>query len=458
MSEQSRAALAHAARLGGEFLSGLDARPVGVPVAPEELRSRLAVPLPDAGVPVDEVLDDLAAAADPGLVATAGARFFGFVIGGSLPAALGADVLAASWDQNAGLYASSPAAAVTEEVAAAWLLDLLGLPATAAVGFVTGGQMANASCIAAARHALLARAGWDVEAQGLTGAPPLRILVGEEAHATIFTSLRLLGLGATRAERVAVDGQGRMRPAALEDALADGEGPTLVCAQVGNVNTGACDPVGEIAALTREHGAWLHVDGAFGLWAAAAPARRHLVDGLARADSWATDAHKWLNVPYDSGVAIVADPTAHVGALGVAASYLVASDDARDPYLFTPEFSRRGRGFAVYAALRSLGRDGVADLVERCCGIAARMADGLRAGGAEILNDVVLNQALVRFGGDDARTEATIAAVQRDGTCWVGGTTWRGVRAMRISVSGWQTTEEDADRSVEAILRCAASV
>jgi glutamate/tyrosine decarboxylase-like PLP-dependent enzyme len=458
VSEESREALERAARLGGEFLSRLDARPVGLPAAPEELRARLAVPLPDTGAPVAEVLDELAAAADPGLVASAGRRYFGFVIGGSLPAALGADVLAAAWDQNAGLYATSPAAAIAEEVAAAWLLDLLGLPAGAGVGFVTGGQMANASCIAAARHAVLARAGWDVEADGLAGAPPLRILAGEEAHATIFTSLRLLGLGAARAERVAADRQGRMRPDALADALAAGEGPTVVCAQVGNVNSGACDPVGELAALTRAHDAWLHVDGAFGLWAAAAPARRHLVDGLAGADSWATDAHKWLNVPYDSGVAIVADPAAQTGALGVGAAYLVASDDARDPYLFTPEFSRRARGFAIYAALRSLGRDGVADLVERCCSIAARMADGLRAGGAEILNEVVLNQALVRFGDDDSRTDATIAAVQRDGTCWVGGTTWHGVRAMRISVSGWQTTEEDADRSVAAILRCAASV
>jgi glutamate/tyrosine decarboxylase-like PLP-dependent enzyme len=362
-------------------------------------------------------------------------------------------VLAAAWDQNAGLYVSSPAAAVAEEVAAGWLLDLLGLPSTAGVGFVTGGQMANASCIAAARHALLARAGWDVETSGVNGAPPLRILVGEEAHATIFASLRFLGLGA-RAERVAADGQGRMRPGALDDALAAGDGPTLVCAQVGNVNTGACDPVGELARLTREHGAWLHVDGAFGLWAAAAPARRHLVDGLAAADSWATDAHKWLNVPYDSGVAIVADPAAQTGALGVGAAYLVASDAARDPLDFTPEFSRRARGFAVYAALRSLGRDGVADLVERCCALAQRMTERLAAGGAEILNDVVLNQVLARFG-DDARTDATIAAVQQDGTCWVGGTTWRGQRAMRVSVSSWATTEEDADASVDAILRCA---
>jgi glutamate/tyrosine decarboxylase-like PLP-dependent enzyme len=457
MSEASREALARAAELGGAFLAGLDGRPVGVPLAPEDVRARLAVPLTGTGVPVAQVLEELAAAADPGIVATAGGRFFGFVIGGSLPAALGADVLATAWDQNAGLYASSPAAAVAEEVAAGWLLDLLGLPADAGVGFVTGGQMANLSCIAAARHALLARAGWDVETQGLPGAPALRVLVGDEAHATIFTSLRFLGLGAGRVERVAVDGQGRMRRDALAAALAAGEGPALVCAQVGNVNSGACDPVGELAAVTRDHGAWLHVDGAFGLWAAAAPARRHLVAGLELADSWATDAHKWLNVPYDSGVAIVADPSAQTGALGIGAAYLVASDTARDPFLFTPEFSRRARGFAVYAALRSLGRDGVAELVERCCLLAARMAEGLRAGGAEILNDVVLNQALVRFD-DDARTDATIAAVQRDGTCWVGGTTWRGMRALRISVSSWATTEEDADRSVEAILRCAASV
>jgi glutamate/tyrosine decarboxylase-like PLP-dependent enzyme len=447
-------ALARAAELGAAFLAGLDARPVGVPVAPEEMRSRLDAQLPDAGIEPVQVVEELVAAADPGLVASGGARFFGFVIGGSLPAALGADVLAATWDQNAGLYVSSPAAAVVEEVAAMWLLDLLGLPADAGVGFVTGGQMANVSCLAAARHELLRKAGWDVEAQGLNGAPELRILVGEEAHATIFTSLRFLGLGAERVERIAVDGQGRMRADALAASLAERDIPTLVCAQVGNVNTGACDPVGELAALTRARGAWLHVDGAFGLWAAAAPARRHLVAGLERADSWAADAHKWLNVPYDSGVAIVASAATQTAALGVDASYLVTSDEARDPYLFTPEFSRRARGFAVYAALRSLGRSGVADLVERCCLLAARMAERLEAGGAEILNDVVLNQVLVRFG-DDARTDATIAAVQRDGTCWVGGTTWNGVRAMRISVSGWATTEEDADRSVDAILRCA---
>ena len=368
MSEEARRALEQAARLGGAFLSRLEERPVGVPIPPEELRARLGGPLPEDGVPVDEVLDELAAAADPGLVATAGGRFFGFVIGGSLPAALGADVLAAAWDQNAGLYASSPASAVVEEVAARWLLDLLGLPGDAGVGFVTGGQMANLSCIASARHELLRRAGWDVEMDGLRSAPPLRILVGEEAHVTIFSSLRLLGLGAGQAERVAADDQGRMRADALAEALARDSGPALVCAQAGDVNSGAFDPVGALAGLVREHGfAWLHVDGAVGLWAAAAPGRRHLVEGLAAADSWSTDAHKLLNVPYDSGIAIVRGAASLTGALGVGASYLIASDAARDPFLYTPEFSRRARGYAVYAALRSLGRDGVADLVERCC-------------------------------------------------------------------------------------------
>jgi glutamate/tyrosine decarboxylase-like PLP-dependent enzyme len=448
-------ALARAAELGAAFLAGVDGRAVGVPVDAAALRERLGGRLPEDGEAPLAVLEELATAADPGLVGTAGPRYFGFVIGGSVPAALGADVLAAAWDQNAGLYISSPAAAIVEEVAATWLLDLLGLPAASSVGFVTGGQMANVTCLAAARHDVLARAGWDVEARGLEGAPHVRVLAGDEAHATIFSALRLLGLGAERVEAIAADDQGRMRPDALADALAGAAEPAIVCAQVGNVNTGAFDPLDEIAAVAQQAGAWLHVDGAFGLWAAAAPGRRALVRGLERADSWATDAHKWLNVPYDSGLAIVAHPEAHTGALGIGASYLVPSAGSRDPYLFTPEASRRARGFAVYAALRSLGRSGVADLVERCCALAARMAERLDAAGAEILNDVVLNQVLVRFG-DDEQTDATIAAVQRDGTCWVGGTTWHGARAMRISVSSWATTVEDADLSVDAIVRCAA--
>jgi glutamate/tyrosine decarboxylase-like PLP-dependent enzyme len=437
------------------FLDSLPDRPVRQRASLGELRAALGGPLPEAGETDVEVRH-----AEPGLVASAGPRYFGFVIGGSLPAALAADWLTSAWDQNAGGYVIGPSLSVAEETAAAWLVDLFGLPSTSSVGFTTGCQMAHVTCLAAARRAVLLRHGWDVDADGLQGAPDVTVVAGAEVHVTIPIALQLLGLGSRRLVSSIVDGQGRMRPDALRDALAVIDGPVIVCAQVGNVNTGACDPLDEIADVVDERpGAWLHVDGAFGLWAAAAPQRRHLLDGLERADSWATDAHKWLNVPYDSGIAIVRDPAVHRAAMMLQAAYLVQSQgDERDPSDWVTEFSRRARGFAVYAALRSLGRAGVADLVERCCGLAARMADRLAsAPGVAILNEVVLNQVLVRFDDDDALTRDVTARVQEDGTCWLGGTTWHDVAAMRVSVSSWLTTDEDIDRSAEAILRCLAS-
>jgi glutamate/tyrosine decarboxylase-like PLP-dependent enzyme len=457
-----RRLLERTADLARRFLETLPARPVAARPDLASLRADLGGPLPAQGADPVQVIEHMAAAADPGIVASAGPRYFGFVIGGSLPAALAADWLVTAWDQDAGLFACSPAAAVVEDVAAQWLLDLLGLPPTASVGFVTGGQMANFTGLAAGRHAALARAGWDVEEQGLAGAPALHVVLGEEAHVTILTSLRMLGLGARRAVRVPADGQGRMRVDALRQALAPLSGPIIVCAQAGNVNTGAFDPVGEIAAVAHERGAWVHVDGAFGLWAAASPALREHVRGVEQADSWATDGHKWLNVPYDSGIAVVRDAAAHKTAMTGRAAYLVQSDGAeRDPQDWTPEFSRRARGFAIWAALRSLGSDGVSALVERCCRLARRMADRLSARpGVRILNEVVLNQVLARFApagvtDADAFTRAVVARVQRDGTCWMAGTRWHGMDAMRISVSNWSTTEADVDRSADAILACA---
>jgi glutamate/tyrosine decarboxylase-like PLP-dependent enzyme len=374
--------------------------------------------------------------------------------------------LAAAWDQNAGNYPASPAASVVEEVAGGWLRDLFGLPAGASVGFVTGATMANFTGLAAARHAVLERVGHDVAGQGLFGAPPINVVVGEEAHTTIFVALRMLGLGSDRVTRVPVDAQGRMSADELRRILAGPAGPTIVCAQAGNVNTGAFDPLAEIAAATNERGAWLHVDGAFGLWAAASPALREHLAGVERAQSWATDAHKWLNVPYDCGIVFVADSAAHQAAMSVTAAYLVrgAVEDVYQQYDWVPESSRHARGLSVYTALRSLGRAGVAELVERCCALARQMAERLAARGVTVLNEVVLNQVLVRFAapGDDGarsdeRTRAVVAAVQRDGTCWAGTTTWHGVVAMRISVSNWSTTATDIDRSAEAILRCAVS-
>jgi len=442
-------ALARAAALAGEWLERLPDRRVRAEGDPAELR----IPLPETGEDPRAVVEALAAAAEPGLVASAGPRYFGFVTGGALPAALAADWLTSAWDQNACLHVMSPAAAVAEETVAGWVRELLGLPAGAGVGLVSGAQMANVTALAAARGAVLAGAGWDVEADGLVGAPPIRVVASAESHATVFNALRLLGLGRDAAVRVPVDRQGRMRPDALAAALADGSGPAIVCAQAGNVNTGACDPLEAVVTACRARGAWCHVDGAFGLWAAAAPARAHLVAGAAGADSWAVDAHKWLNVPYDSALAVVADPAALRSAMALTADYLTtAAAHERNGADWAPEASRRARAFPLYAALRQLGRRGVGELVERHCALAARIAERLGAEpGVAILNDVVLNQALVRFGDDDAATDGVIAAVQRDGTCWLGGTRWQGVAAMRVSVSNWRTTEADADSSAAAV-------
>ncbi|HEY2636858.1 MAG TPA: pyridoxal-dependent decarboxylase, partial [Solirubrobacteraceae bacterium] len=439
-------------------LASLPDRPVGARTDVAALRAALDRELPDHGVAPEQVIDDLVADAGPGLNATPGPRFFGFVIGGAQPAALAADWLVGAWDQNAALYVASPAAAVIEEVAAGWALDVLGLPPTASVGFVTGGQMANATCLAAARHAVLARAGWDVEAHGLAGAPPLDVYVGEQAHVTVFAALRLLGLGAGRAVRIAADDQGRMLPEALAAALAAGNGLAIVCAQAGEINTGAFDPLEPIVDAVAAHGAWLHVDGAFGLWAAASPRRAALVRGLERADSWVADAHKWLNVPYDSSLAIVADPAAHVAAMNAAAAYLPASaGGVPDPSSLVPELSRRARGVPVYAALRALGRAGLAELVDRCCDLAAEMAEALAASGRfRIINDVVLNQALAvpeGIAGEDLPRLA--AAIQAEGTCWIGPTVHRGTPALRVSVSNWSTTSEDIARSAAAIIAAA---
>jgi glutamate/tyrosine decarboxylase-like PLP-dependent enzyme len=443
------------------YLEGLPARPVTSRASLAEMRAALGGPLPEQPLEPREVVAALATAAEPGVVASSSGRFFGFVIGGATPAALAADWLTSVWDQNAGLYILGPAASVVEEVAGRWLAELLGLPAGVSVGFVTGAQMANFSALAIALHEVLRRAGWEVESAGLWGAPRPRVLVGQGRHGTIDRALRFLGVGGAAIVPVDMDDQGRMRTAALRRALDQGSGPAIVCAQVGNVNSGAVDPVGEICEVAHQHGAWVHVDGAFGMWAAASPRLRPLVTGVELADSWATDAHKWLNVPYDSGLVFCAHPEAHRAAMGIRAGYLIhGTGEERDALDYNPEFSRRARGFAVYAAIRALGRQGVAELVERCCGLARRFAERLAAAdGVEVLNQVVLNQVLVRFraadGDHDAHTRRVVERVQQDGTCWMSGTTWQGRAAMRISVSNWSTDEADVDRSVAAILRCA---
>ena len=418
----------------------------------DDLRAALGGPLPERPTDPARVVTELAAAADPGIVGIPSGRYFGFVIGGAVPAALAADWLTSAWDQNAGLYVGGPAASVAEEIAGEWLRELLRIPATASFGFVTGCQMAHVTALASARYRVLANAGWDVNADGLAGAPPVRVLCGEQVHVTVPRALRLLGIGESAIVAVAADDEGRMRPDALREALAAGGGPTIVCAQAGEVNTGAFDPLREIAELGRAAGAWLHLDGAFGLWAAAAPALAHLVHGAELYDSWATDAHKWLNVPYDSGIAFCADPEAHQRAMGVHADYLVHAEPGgpRDQMEWNPEFSRRARGFAVYAALRSLGRSGVAELVERCCAHARRFAGELRAlDGVELLNDVVLNQVLFRYESDE-RTDRVLRVVQESGEAWMSGTVWAGRKAIRISVSNWQTSDDDVARAVAA--------
>jgi len=451
--------LRRTAEIAAKYLTSLPERPVRADASLGELRSALRVGLEDGSLPALQVIEELAAAADPGLVGTQSPRYFGFVIGGALDAAIAADWLTSVWDQNAAGYPGGPSAAVAEEVACEWLPDILGLPGDAGVGLTTGCQMAHFTCLAAARHRALADAGWDVEADGLFGAPPIRVFVGAKAHTTVFAALRMLGLGSRRVEVVPADDQGRMLPAELARLLSSGEGPAIAVAQVGEVNTGAIDAVHVIAQIAREHNAWCHVDGAFGLWAAASPRLRGLVDGVALADSWATDAHKWLNVPYDCGVAIVRDRIAHAAAMNsfAGAEYIPQPlHGERYEAEWVPEFSRRARGFAVYAALRQLGRDGVAALVERCCGCARLMAQELaRDSRVTLLNDVVLNQVLVRFAPDGTNlTDEVIGAVQREGTCWMSGTEWEGQPAMRISVCNWRTTEDDIRRSAKAILGC----
>jgi glutamate/tyrosine decarboxylase-like PLP-dependent enzyme len=450
-------ALAHAR----SWLGSLGQRQVRPTATLQTLQAAFGGELPEKGMDPAELLDLLSRAGEPGLMATAGPRFFGFVIGGSQPVALAADWMTSAWDQNCGLYILSPTAAVLEDTAGRWLNGLLGLPVDSGVGFVTGGQMANFTCLSAARWAVLSRAGWDVSDRGLFGAPEVHVVVGDEVHVTVLRALRFLGLGQARVKRVRADAQGRMDPDALGPVLATCKGPTVVCVQAGNVNTGAVDAMEPLVTAAHAHGAWVHVDGAFGMWGAASPRTRSLLRGVERADSWAVDAHKWLNVPYDSGLAIVRDAGALRCAMGTSASYLVKSSDQRDPVDFVPEFSRRGRGTPVYVALRALGRTGVEALVDRCCALARRFAEQLGCTpGVHVLNEVVLNQVLVRFdppgGGDaDAFTREVISRVQADGTCWLGGSRWKDQDVMRISVSGWNTTEQDVDRSVSAILRCA---
>jgi len=391
---------------------------------------------------------------------SAGPRYFGFVIGGAVPVAVAADWLTAAWDQNTAGAVTAPGVSVVEEIAADWLRDLLGLPKTCGLGFVTGGQMANFTCLAAARHAVLRDVGWDVEAGGLQGAPRLSVIAGEQAHVTVGVACRMLGLGTEAITWVPGDEGGRMIVAELEKALAEHEPPMIVCAQAGEINTGGFDPLAEVVAACRAHGAWCHVDGAFGLWAAVSPRRRHLLRGYEGADSWATDAHKWLNVPYDCGIAAVADASAQRAALSSTSAYIPPHEDGvRWGVDWVPEFSRRARVLPVYAALRWLGREGVASLVDRCCENATLIADRLRqADGVDVLNEVVLNQVLVRFEDDDTATNEVIRRTQQSGTCWVSGSTFRGLAAMRISIVGWQTTAADMERSAEAILDAARTV
>jgi glutamate/tyrosine decarboxylase-like PLP-dependent enzyme len=448
----TRTLLRDAADRAATYLEGLPARSVAPTSDAVAALAHFDRPLPEHSVDAAAVLRELDEVGSPGTGASAGGRYFGFVIGATLPAALAANMLATSWDQNAGLVVISPTTAKLEAIALRWLLDVLHLPSSCAAGFVTGATMANFTGLAAARHSLLQRAGWDVEAQGLFGAPPLNVIVGDEVHITVLKALAMLGLGRARVTRVPNDEQGRMRA----DLLPPLDDRTILCLQAGNVNTGAVDPLADIIPRARAAGAWVHVDGAFGLWAAAAPNRAALVAGVENADSWALDAHKWLNVPYDSGVAICRDRDALRGATAVTAAYLVQGTE-RDPSDYVPELSRRARGVDVWAALASLGRSGVAELIERNCRQAERFAAGLRDAGYEILSDVVLNQVLVSFG-DDETTRRVIAGIQADGTCWCGGTVWHGRTAMRISVCSWATTDDDVELSLAAMIRVASEV
>jgi glutamate/tyrosine decarboxylase-like PLP-dependent enzyme len=449
-NERSRALLEDAARRGIAYRQSCDARPVAPSAEALGAISRFVEPLPESGTPAEEVLALLDEVGSPASVAMAGPRFFGFVIGGSTPVTVASNWLATAWDQNVVMHEVTPATAILEQVALDWLVDVLGLPSGTGGGFVTGATVANFTALAAARHRVFEDAGWDVEADGLIGAPALKVIVSEEAHPTLFKSLGMLGLGRERVVRIPVDGQGRMITAQMPVI----DGPTIVCTQAGNINTGAFDPIGDICDAVKPSGAWVHVDGAFGLWAAASPPQAHLIDGMQKADSWATDAHKWLNVPYDCGIAFVRNPSDLASAMAITADYLITDSEHRNPSDYTPELSRRGRGIDVWAALRSMGRSGVAELISRCCRHATQFAAGFSAAGFEVLNDVVLNQVLVSFG-DDLTTRRVIDEIQREGTCWCGATVWQGKTAMRISISSWATTENDVEISLDAMIRIA---
>jgi glutamate/tyrosine decarboxylase-like PLP-dependent enzyme len=454
--EVDERALFRAAELAVDYLRRMPELPVREEASLDELRAGLRLPLNDAPIDARQVVEELAEAAGPGICNVQSPRYFGFVIGGAVDSAIAADWLTSAWDQNAGGYPCGPSAAVVEEAVAEWILDLLGLPAGSGVGLTTGCQMAHFACLAAARNRKLAETGWDAEGDGLFGAPPLRVIAGAHAHTTVFAALRMLGLGSRRTELVPADDQGRMLPGKLEEILRAGTGPAIVIAQAGEINTGAVDPLEAIARITHEHGAWLHIDGAFGLWAAASPALRGLTAGSELADSWATDGHKWLNVPYDCGFAVVRDVEAHRAALSSfsGANYIPPAEHGeRYNGDWVPEFSRRARGFPVYAAIRSLGRSGIAELVERCCAHARLMAELVaEVEGAELLNDVVLNQVLVRFRSGGANvTDEVMARIQHEGTTWMSGSSWQDEQAMRISVCNWRTTEDDVRRSAAAI-------
>jgi glutamate/tyrosine decarboxylase-like PLP-dependent enzyme len=411
---------------------------------------RFVESLPDQGSSDAEVLAMLDDLGSPATMAIAGPRFFGFVMGGSVPVTIATNWLTTAWDQNAVMHSVTPAASTLEQVALDWMIELLGLPENTGAGFVTGATVSNFTCLAAARHRVYAEIGWDVEANGLIGAPPVTVIVGDEAHPTLIKSLGLLGLGRERVVRVPVDDQGRL----IASALPQISGPAIVCTQAGNINTGAFDPVGDICDAVKPSRAWVHVDGAFGLWAAVSTTHRYLTKGLEKADSWATDAHKWLNVPYDSGIAFVRNAADLQAAMVVRADYLLTDTESRNPSDYTPELSRRARGVDVWACLRSLGRRGLEDLVDRCCRHATRFAQGLSAAGYDVLNDVVLNQVLVSFG-DDTTTRAITEEICREGTCWCGVTVWQGKTAMRISVCNWSTTDADVEMSLDAMLKIA---
>lgn len=447
-----RPALTQALESSLAYLDSLGERPVGVSTTLAEMREALAIPLAEDGVDAERVIMDLVAASDPGIVASSGGRFYAWVIGGSLPAAIAADWMVSTWDQNAGAYACSPAAATVEEAAAGWLKELLGLPAEVSCGFVTGCNMANTTCLAAARHALLARREWDVERQGLAGSPPIRVLTSPAVHGSLVRAARFVGLGTDAIIKLEADDRDQLRPEALEAALRESDQPTIVLLQAGDINIAAFDDFAMLIPLAKKHGAWVHIDGAFGLWAAVSANYRHLVAGVELADSWATDGHKWLNVPYDCGYAFVRDTEAHRASMGLMTAYVDISEDAREATSWNPEWSRRARGFPTYAAIRQLGRKGVEAMIDRCCRHCLALTEGIGGlPGVEILWRPHLNQGLVRFGDSDEETDRVIAASHTHGGAFFTGTVWRGQRAMRISVCNWQTTDADVEVAIQTV-------